>query len=111
MPTTAAFLSLLNRSVTLTRPTLASDGAGGSSRTLGANVTTRARLRPLVPSERESAAKMQVPFTHVLYVPGGVDVQRGDHFTVDGIDYRVIEVQQPSYAGHHLEVRSAREID
>lgn len=112
--TSPEFDALLNNSFLIERPDLLSDGAGGSTRQLQAVATVRGRLRPLTPRERLSAQQSEVVFDHVLYLAVGADVRRGDLVgDVARADpkLRVVEVAEPSYAGHHLEVRCTRERD
>ncbi len=112
MPTD--FAGLLNNVFRIERPQLVPDGAGGSTRQLVAVADVPGRLRPLSPRERLSAQRSEAVFDHVLYLAAGADVRRGDlvsDVARDGAKLRVVEVAEPSYAGHHLEVRCTRELD
>lgn len=103
---------LFNRTTTITRPSLVDTGHGGSTREYeSVAVGVRCALRVATQQELMSAAQVESKFDHVLYVPFGTNVRRGDHFTMSAIDYRVIEVEDAAYRGHHLEVKCVREID
>lgn len=109
--TPADIADLLSTKVVLQRPTLTDDDAGGSALTLPDGVETLGRLQPRRPRERLTAEQLAVDYDHVLYLGPGVDVQRGDHFhllAAPDVDYRVVEIQDPSYAGHHLQVLAKR---
>lgn len=108
------FRSLLIATLEVSRPTLVSDGAGGSTEQEQVVAEVSARLRPLKPAERESAARLEVAFDHIAYVEAPADIQRGDYLQDSdrsSVRYRVVEVVEPSYAGHHLQVHCRREVD
>lgn len=104
---------LFNRTVAITRPVRTSTGPGSSSVTYEAVATVRGALRVSSQREETSEARVESIYDHVLYLPIGTDVQRAYRFTIVGESpvYRVVEVEDAAYRGHHLEVKARREID
>lgn len=95
--------SQLNRIFSAYRPKRISDGQGGWLQALGEPWEVRGRLRPASAAEREVAAQLRAEISHVLYLEGDADVQRGDVFSGDGDTVRVIAVRRTSAPEHHLE--------
>lgn len=109
----ALFTSFLNTSLEVQRPTLRSDGAGGSSEEMVVVATVAGRVRPLTPREMASAARLDVQFDHIAYLEASADVARGDYLrhATAGTRWRVVAVGDPSLAAHHLEARCVRVED
>lgn len=106
------FQSLLIDDVVVSRASYAHDGAGGSTETLTTVAEVKGRLRPLLPREVELAGRLRIEWDHTGYFLAGTDVRRGDYVSRgDGQRYRVVEVVEPSYLGHHYEVRLKQERD
>lgn len=96
--------SQLIHTVVVYRPTRTADGQGGYRETLAVLNTTLGRLRPLGGAERISAAQQQAQVSHVLYTEGDEDIERGDVVLIDGRRLAVLDVREPSYMAHHLEI-------
>lgn len=95
---------LLNETVALERVSRTSDGQGGWLESWQQVGTQRARVRPASAREREAGAVTEALVTHVVYLPPGADVRRGDRIRrANGEELTVVAVRRPS-AGHHLEV-------
>lgn len=107
MPT--VFESLLNNTFSISRSRRTPDGRGGWAVDYVEIGTARGRIRPASSSERESAAQEQRLITHVLYLPAGTDVARGDRVTLGALVVDVEGIREPSRAGHHLEI-DCREV-
>lgn len=114
----ALFASMLNADVEVIGFTATPDGQGGATFEDAVLRTVRGRLRPLMPSERASermsAGRLEVDFSHVLYVEAGDEPAAGQSVRLKdrpGQRYRVVENVEPSYAGHHVGVRLMREHD
>jgi len=98
------FLLLLNHRFTISRRQLASDGQGGWAETWVVQGSAQGRMRPASAQEIEIARQLQREITHVLYVPAGTDIARGDLIEGGGITVEVLGVREPSLAAHHLQV-------
>ena len=91
-----------------------SDGAGGSQRVAGETSSVLGQLQPRRPRERPDGGRVVVAYDHVLYLEAEAPIARGDRFhraADTATSYRVIDIQNPSYADHHLQVLAKREID
>ncbi|MCK9495201.1 MAG: head-tail adaptor protein [Dehalococcoidia bacterium] len=108
----AVFRSMLNADVEVLGVTYTPDGQGGATVTEAVLRTVRGRLRPVSPSERMSAGRLEVDFSHVLYVEAGDEPTPGQTVRLKDRPahlYRVVENVEPSYAEHHVGVRLMRE--
>lgn len=105
---TATFQKLLNNSFAQVRPARTTDGMGGSTVTWQTVATFPGRLRPLTPSEMETAMRMDEAFTHILYALPRT-FQKDDQIAFRGERFRVIAVQEPSYADFHIQLYLKRE--
>ena len=88
------------------------DGMGGSTEAQEIVADVDAALQPASAGERQEAQRLDVTFDHWLYLEPGVEVARVDRFALisrPDETYRVIEVMEPAYQGHHLEVKAIRE--
>lgn len=107
----STFRMLLNNTVDVYRVSHVSDGMGGSTLTETKRDTLRARMRPLNPQEMETAARMDVSWTHILYVEAPYEFNATTDFVLfRGERYRVIETQNPGYEDFHLQVFLRREV-
>lgn len=112
--TPALFRSMLNRQFDVLRQEYTPDGQGGATQELVTVRTVAGRLRPLDVREALSAARLEVRFSHVLYVEAGDEPAPGEYFRIADDDrrrWRVVEVAEPSYAGQHMAVRCVLEHD
>jgi SPP1 family predicted phage head-tail adaptor len=96
--------ALYNHDFTITRPARTDDGQGGWTMSDEPVGTVRGRLRPATATERTSADQRQARVTHVLYCAATADVRRGDLVLGAGQAVKVVDIREPSHAGHHLEV-------
>lgn len=103
------FSGLLNHSFTVYRKIRASDGQGGWSEAWAEISAVPGRLRPVNPTEQTVATQEQARIGHTLYTPAGVDIARGDLVIGGGKTVEVLDIREPSLAGHHLEI-DCREI-
>ncbi|MCK9496119.1 MAG: hypothetical protein M0R75_11580 [Dehalococcoidia bacterium] len=106
------FASMLNADVEVIAFTATPDGQGGATFEDAVLRTVRGRMRPLTPAERMSAGRLEVDFSHVLYVEAGDEPAAGQSVRLKdrpGQRYRVVENVEPSYAGHHVGVQLMRE--
>lgn len=94
----------LNETAELFRLTLTADGQGGWSEQFVANGETSCRVRPWTTEENLLARQEGTRVSHIMYVPGGMDVRRGDAVRVRGMQGEVMSVREPSLTGHHLMV-------
>lgn len=100
----SVFASLLNNTFTVERRTRTSDGMGGWVIAYAPAGSYKGRMRPASSAERDVADQQQRNLTHVLYVVGTADIQRGDQVTGDGVTVHVLGVREPSRSDHHLEI-------
>lgn len=109
-PSIRTFRGLLNNTFAISRPALTSDGMGGSTRTHTSVATVAGHVQPGVPEEMAAAQRLNVEFSHVLFIEAGSGIARGDRVTGAGGPYRVVDIVEPSYAQFHHEIRLLREI-
>ncbi len=95
--------ALYIHTLTISRPTRTADGQGGWAVGYTNVGTTRGRLRPSSASERTTAQQQHARVSHVLYCGATVDVRRGDLVSGAGKTVEVLDVREPSHAGHHFE--------
>ena len=103
---------LYNLTMSTTRPTAVADGQGGWTQTQvpwlsGVACATR------IASEREAqfAARLEESITDIVDCRPGTDVRRGDRVTVsNGVNGRVVGVEDPAGRGHHLVVHLDRRV-
>jgi head-tail adaptor len=88
----------------ISRPVRTSNGTGGWAVGYADAGEIRGRLRPASAAEQISALQRQARVSHVLYCAATADVRRGDLASGAGQVVKVIDVREPSHAGHHLEV-------
>jgi hypothetical protein len=69
---------LLDRALTVYRPTAEGDGAGGQTVTHAAAGDVRAMVSQPNAAERETASQHGVRLSHIVYAEPGADVRRGD---------------------------------
>lgn len=69
---------LLNRELTVHRPSAEPDGAGGQVVTHVESGTIRAQVNQPTPAEREAAGQWGARLSHVVHTEPGADVRRGD---------------------------------
>lgn len=109
------FASMLNRTARVTRPALVDAGYGASTQTLTLIAdAVPCAIRPLKASERLSAQQMELPYDRVVFLLPGQDIRRGDRIEVTDGDadlLRVVEVRNPGFRSHHLEVAVMGEVD
>lgn len=97
----ASISHLLNRSVTVKRQSLASDGQGGFSNTLTPQTPVlKGRRRPASGGERSVAGREEAQVTHVWYFEPGVDVRVRDVFVSNGVEDEVVALLPPSEPDH-----------
>jgi len=94
----------LNETAELFRKELTSDGQGGWSEKYVVNGETRCRIRPWTTEESLIARQEGTRVSHIMYVPGGTDVEFSDAVRVRGTEAHVESVREPSKTGHHLMV-------
>lgn len=120
MPVTldpATFRAFLNADVEVLATSYTPDGQGGATVALSVERTVRGRLRPASAEhirERLTESRLAVEFSHILYVEVGDEPAVGQSVrlaTRPGERYRVQELSEPSYAGHHVAVRLQKEHD
>lgn len=93
------------------------DGQGGATVSFAVLRTIRGRLRPASAEhirERVDAARLEVDFSHILYVEAGDEPAVGQSVRLadrPAERYRVQANSEPSYMGHHVAVRLLREQD
>jgi len=98
------FTSLLNNSFAISRSRRTPNGRGGWVEDHVLVATVLGRIRPASSTEREAAQLEERQITHVLYVPVGTNIARGDLVEMEGLEVEVDGVREPSHAGEHLEV-------
>lgn len=87
----------LNSTLTVHRPTVIADGAGGGVKTFSELGTIRAQVSQPSAQERLVAAQAGALLTHVVHVANGEDVQRGDELdTGTGRRLRVLAATHDS---------------
>lgn len=96
--------TLFNNTFQLLRPERTSDGAGGWLVSWSDEGRVAGRLRPASAGERELAAQERRELTHVFYCAADGDIRRGDRLVLGTLVVEVLDVREPSLAGHHLEV-------
>jgi hypothetical protein len=69
---------LLDRDLTVYRPSAVDDGAGGQTVTHAESGTVRAVVSQPSAAERDTAAQWGTRLSHVVYCEPGADVRRGD---------------------------------
>jgi len=95
---------MLTHTITVKRDSLTANGAGGATQSESTvSSTVRGALSRMSGSERSRFAGLSQEVSHILFVPAGTDIQRGDKVTMDGISLVVKEVDEPGRRGHHLE--------
>jgi SPP1 family predicted phage head-tail adaptor len=102
-------LGLLPLRVTIQRKSRTADGQGGHIEAF-ANLATSvpARIRPAGYKERATAQREEAVPTHVVYVLPTQDVRRSDLVLNGSLRYEVLDVEDPSEAGHHRHVNARR---
>ncbi len=111
MPVTlgqALFSSFLNRSFEVMAVAYDDDG----DESVSVVATEPGRLRPMRPSEVESAQRLDVDADHILYVATPTEIVRG-HYVRDAERpdrYRVVGLREPSLTEHHLAVYLKTEV-
>lgn len=100
------FKKLLNHDWTIKRKSQTPDGIGGRDLTRTILATVRGRLTPKGKGQqREIALNRDIFVTHTLFVDHGTDIQKEDIVeSDDGKTVRVVAVNEPAQADHHLEV-------
>ncbi len=101
--------SLFGDTFTVERRTRTHDGMGGWIIGYTAIGTVAGRIRPATSEEITVALQEQRKITHVLYVDGAEDIQRGDRLSMNGLSVPlltvdVVGVRVPSQVYHHLEI-------
>lgn len=104
MSVSLVFLSMMNNVAVILRQRLVSDDQGGFITGYAGVAVQNSRIRPASSSEKVEAQREERWITHVLYVPHGTDVRRGDKVIIDDLIVEVQAIREPSKAGHHLEV-------
>ena len=105
---------LLNTSVAVWRTTTTDDGGGGQETSLGYVGIVRARLSQPSARERQAADQAGTELTHIVYLPDGADVRRGDELRppADVAALIVKATFQPSVPGTYLRADcTARQSD
>lgn len=92
----AAITHLLNRVLTVSRPTRSNDAYGGGTDVWAEVATVTARVSRAAPAERQVADQEGVRITHDVYLDVDADVQRGDRLAGDGQTFTVVSVTFPS---------------
>ena len=111
---TADLSDVLTDPIVIEASASVSDGAGGSVRVPGETTSVLGQLQPRRPRERPDGGRLVVDYDHVLYLGGAAPIARGDRFhraADTAMLYRVVDIQNPSYANHHLQVLAKREVD
>lgn len=104
-----SFLKLLS-SYPVHRKQRTSDGQGGWSETFVYSHSIMGRLRPSSAMDRENADKEQGLISHVLMVPQGTDLQRGDKVIIGRKSIEVLTVTATSN-NHHLSANCEEELN
>jgi len=91
---------LLNKTVTIDRDSVASDGAGGHTRTPATIATVRAKIDPAGARDRAIADRDADRVTHIGYFEAGLDVIRDDLVTEGTLKYKVLSLLPPSSPDH-----------
>lgn len=102
--TDPVFHSLLNHTFAVSRIRRTPNGQGGWAVDYVANGEVLGRLRPASGAEVLAAQQEGWSLSHVLYVEGGEDIQRGDMVVGGGQTVYVAGVRDPSTAHEHLEI-------
>ena len=92
----------LNETVEVFRIGLVSDGQGGWTEQYAFHVESACRVRSWTTEEELIARQEGTRVSHVMYLPGGVDIVYGDAVRVRGMEAHVESVREPSLTGHHL---------
>jgi len=89
--------TVLPSTVTLSRPTTASDGLGGRSSVFAPVDTYAARITPMnnQQAEEEVGARLSNGTVYRVALPAGTDVRSTDRITYDGTAYSVEAVRAP----------------
>lgn len=91
---------LLNRTLTVWRPSSTADGYGGRDVTFAQVGTVAARVSRPAAAERVVADQEGVEVTLDVYLDLGADVRRGDRLIGDGQTLEVLAVTSPSKAAY-----------
>jgi len=95
---------LMNHVITVDRDSLTSNGSGGFTQSEASiSTTVRGALSRASGSEKERFKGLSQSISHILFVPVGTDIQRGDKVTIDSVVLIVKEVDEPGRRNHHLE--------
>lgn len=84
---------LLNLAVDVYRPAYAPDGAGGRTKVLSYVGAMRAKVSQASAAERMAAEARGAVLTHVVHMPAGAAVRRGDEIRVGGGVARLLRVR------------------
>lgn len=97
---------LLNKTVTVTRPSYASNSQGGDTETFvqhPTDSTIKMRYYAATGSDRIIAGREDEKISHIAYVLPSVDIVRADRLAVDSKTFDVIAALLPSNA-HHIKL-------
>lgn len=84
----------LDQTITITRPTRTSDGAGGSSESLSTIATVRGSIaQPSGQLLQNYAYRVAALDTWQVWLPIGTDVREGDLLSVTGLTQEQVRVQ------------------
>lgn len=110
IPVSPQFKSLLNNTFEIHRRDGASDGQGGFHLTyspIATGVIGRIHPKSTGIGEKNLGDRWDAIVTHQCFFQVGVDVRRDDRIVLTRspeINYRVIDVREPSLGSHHFEV-------
>lgn len=100
-----SFDGLLIHTLAISRRGGSSDGAGGFTLDYAPLSSVRGRMSTAGSGSKEIVLgeKWDAIVTHIAFMRP-TDIRRDDRISLDGVNYRVIQVKEPSRFGHHLEV-------
>lgn len=87
---------LLNRTLTVWRPDVTSDGAGGQTVVLVEMGEVPAKVDQPTAAERQEADRWGAEHSHTVYFEVSADVARGDELRGGGQTFRVLATVKPS---------------